>query len=71
MATGAWYDPDFEGDPSCCRHGNPNTLTSDAPTSDLAQGPSALSCLVEIERHQGEVPAVTAHQPPVIRRPAT
>lgn len=67
MATGAWYDPDWSGDPQCCKHGNPNTLTGDIPTSLLAQGPSALSCLVEIELYRGKAPDVTAFEPPVIQ----
>ncbi len=66
IATGAWYDPDLDGDDTCCKHGNPNTLTDDLPTSELAQGPSALSCLVEIERYAGDPPPVTAFFPPEI-----
>lgn len=68
LATGAWYDPDIEGDADCCRHGNPNTLTRDLPTSELAQGPGAMTCLVEIERFSGEAPDVAAFIPPVIHR---
>jgi biotin/methionine sulfoxide reductase len=66
MATGAWYDPDLEKDSGCCKHGNPNTLTADMPTSALAQGPAALSCLVEIERFLDTLPDVTAFSPPEI-----
>ena len=44
IATGAWYQPD--GD--TCQHGNPNVLTLDKGTSQLAQGPIAHSCLVEV-----------------------
>ncbi len=64
MATGAWYDPDLLGDPGCCKHGNPNTLTPDKPTSPLAQGPAAMSCLVNIEPVKGTSPPVTAFDPP-------
>lgn len=64
MATGAWYDPDWENDPDLCKHGNPNVLTRDHPTSEIAAGPSALSCLVEIELLDNEAPRVTAHDPP-------
>jgi biotin/methionine sulfoxide reductase len=50
MATGAWYDPaDASADPLEQR-GNPNVLAPDLGTSKLAQGPSALSILVEVER---------------------
>ena len=66
MATGAWYDPDWKNDPDCCNHGNPNVLTRDFPTSEIACGPSALSCLVEIESFEGEPPEVAIHEPPHI-----
>ena len=65
MATGAWYDPETPGDPDAlCVHGNPNVLTADVGTSRLGQGPSAQSCLVQIERWEGALPPVTAHAPP-------
>jgi biotin/methionine sulfoxide reductase len=47
IATGAWWQPDADG---TCHAGNPNAVTADVGTSDIAQGPSALSCLVDIER---------------------
>ena len=46
------------------KHGNPNALTLDIGTSKLSQGCSAQTCLVEIERHDGPAPAVTAHDLP-------
>ena len=61
LATGAWYDPAPDG---TCKHGNPNVLTADKGTSQLAQGPSAQTCLVEVERFDGEPPPVTAFDPP-------
>jgi biotin/methionine sulfoxide reductase len=61
LATGAWYDPDEDG---MCKHGNPNVLTRDKGTSKLAQGPSAHTCLVEVERFDGEPPPVTAFDLP-------
>ena len=67
MPTGAWFDPEERGpSPSRCKHGNPNVLTPDKGTSKLAQGPSALSCLVEVARYEGEPPAVTAFEPPMV-----
>jgi anaerobic selenocysteine-containing dehydrogenase len=51
---------------SLCKHGNVNVLTRDAGTSRLGQGPSAHSCLAEVERFEGEVPEVTAFEPPVV-----
>jgi len=63
MATGAWFDPaDAAGAPE--RHGNPNVLTLDIGTSPLAQGTSALTALVEIERWDAAAPAVRAFAPP-------
>jgi len=63
MATGAWFDPsDAPGEPE--RHGNPNVLTLDIGTSALAQGSSALTALVEIERWNSAAPVVRAFDPP-------
>jgi biotin/methionine sulfoxide reductase len=71
MATGAWYDPATPGDPDAtCLHGNPNVLTADVGTSRLGQGPSAQSCLVQVEKWTGPLPAVSAHVPPRIEEPA-
>ena len=71
MSTGAWYDPENPAEPgSLCKHGNPNVLTRDKGTSRLGQGPSAHSCLIEVERYENP-PPVTAHQPPVIIRSET
>lgn len=66
MATGAWYDPDWEDTANCCKHGNPNTLTCDLPTSTLAQGPGAQTCLVQVQRLENNAPPVTAFEPPEI-----
>ncbi|MEM6986588.1 MAG: molybdopterin-dependent oxidoreductase [Pseudomonadota bacterium] len=66
MSTGAWWDPDETG---MCRHGNPNALTRDRGTSELGQGPSAHTCLVRLERFDGELPAVRAFEPPEIKSP--
>lgn len=67
LPTGAWYDPETPGEPGAlCRHGNPNVLTLDKGTSKLAQGPSAHTCLVEVERYAGEAPPVRAFAPPTV-----
>lgn len=50
IATGAWWDPDEDG---VCRNGNPNAVTQDIGTSEIAQGPSALTCMVSIEKAAG------------------
>ena len=69
LPTGAWYDPEVRGEPGAlCKHGNPNVLTRDKGTSRLAQGPIAHTCLVEVERFEGDPPAVTAFDPPEIIR---
>lgn len=68
LATGAWYDPLDPAVPnSLDKHGNPNMLTADCGTSRLSQGCSAQSCLVQIERYDGDLPPITAFTPPVIR----
>ncbi|MDP6667080.1 MAG: molybdopterin dinucleotide binding domain-containing protein, partial [Dehalococcoidia bacterium] len=62
LPTGAWYDPESPG--GIDRHGNPNVLTLDRGTSRLAQGSIAHSALVEVERFEGEPPAVAVFEPP-------
>ena len=67
LATGAWFDPIVPGQiGALCKHGNPNVLTMDRGTSSLAQGPTAHSTLVQVEKFNDDVPDVTAHLPPVI-----
>lgn len=67
LATGAWFDPRPSGGEGVLEvHGNPNVLTLDKGTSRLAQGPSAQTCLVEIERFDGEAPPVGVFDPPEI-----
>jgi biotin/methionine sulfoxide reductase len=67
VATGAWFDPDDPANPiALCVHGNPNVVTRDAGTSRLAQGSIGQLTLVEIERFDGPLPPVRAHQPPEI-----
>ena len=65
MSTGAWYDPLVPGEIGTLdKHGNPNVLTLDKGTSKLTQGAAAHTCLVEIERYEGELPPITAYDPP-------
>lgn len=63
LSTGAWYDPD-PTDPSFCRHGNPNVLTPDRPSSQLSQGCTGQHALVEIERYAGALPDLAVTSPP-------
>ena len=69
LSTGAWYDPLEPGTPgTLCVHGNPNVLTRDIGTSKLAQGPSAHTALVEVERFTGILPEIRVFEPPPIKR---
>jgi biotin/methionine sulfoxide reductase len=66
LATGAWYDP---ANPTAkqptCVHGNPNVLTRDAGTSQLAQGCTGQLTCIEIERFDGLAAPITAFDPPL------
>ena len=67
LATGAWFDPIVPGQiGALCKHGNPNVLTRDRGTSRLAQGPTAHSTLVQVEKFNDDIPDVTAHLPPAL-----
>ena len=67
ISTGAWYDPvDPSIKNSACKNGNPNVLTRDIGTSKLGQGPTAHSCLVEVQLEKNIIPEVTAYDPPQI-----
>jgi len=66
ISTGAWFDPETSDALTTCKHGNPNMLTLDKGTSSLAQGPTAHSCLVDLERAD-DPPPVTAFDPPEIQ----
>ncbi|MFI5537055.1 molybdopterin-dependent oxidoreductase [Nocardia sp. NPDC051900] len=63
LSTGAWYDPD-PADPTFCRHGNPNVLIADRPSSTLSQGCAGQLTLVEIERYAGPLTEVEVVRPP-------
>ncbi|NQV21627.1 MAG: molybdopterin-dependent oxidoreductase [Rhodospirillales bacterium] len=70
LSTGAWFDPVEPGViGSLDKHGNPNMLTLDKGTSRLAQGPTSHTALVEVERYDGDLPPVTAFEPPEILAP--
>jgi biotin/methionine sulfoxide reductase len=63
LSTGAWYDPD-PADPTFCRHGNPNVLIADRPSSTLSQGCAGQLTLVEVERYAGAITEVEVMRPP-------
>ena len=65
LPTGAWYDPsDPEDNSPLCVHGNPNVLTRDVGTSNLAQGCTGQLTVVEVERFGGNLPPIQAYDPP-------
>lgn len=67
MPTGAWFDPTEPGEPGSLElAGNPNVLTRDVGTSSLAQGPSAHTCLVEVELYDGAAPLPKVYSPPPV-----
>lgn len=64
---GAWYDPEEPGVIGTrCLSGNANVLTSDKPTSRLAQACTAHSCLVSLKRTEGDVKPNGAYKNPVV-----
>ncbi|GAB7220449.1 trimethylamine-N-oxide reductase TorA [Vibrio comitans] len=65
IEEGAWYGPLNEKIGAIDTYGDPNTLTQDIPSSELAQATSANTCLVNIEKFKGEVPPVTAFGGPL------
>ncbi len=73
LSAGAWYQPaEASADSAPLElHGNPNVLTRDHGTSRLAQGPAALSALVEVEPHDREAPPVTVTSEPPPMAPPT
>lgn len=66
IATGAWFDQNdtAEGELPLELHGNPNVVTPDVGASCLSQGCSAQSALVQVERYDAPVPAITVFVPP-------
>ena len=69
LSTGAWLDPADWRDIRDDKHGNPNMVTLDIGASALSQGCIAQTCLVAIEKFEGDPPAVTAHTlPPIVAR---
>jgi biotin/methionine sulfoxide reductase len=69
LPTGAWFDPQRVRGEDLEVHGNPNVLTPDVGTSRLAQGCSAHSCLVQVEKFAGELPAVGIFEQPKTENP--
>lgn len=65
IEEGAWYAPIDGSIGSLDTYGDPNTVTLDIGTSQLAQATSANTCQVEYEKFTGKAPAVTAFGGPI------
>lgn len=65
IATGAWFDPGLDnGSHPLEKHGNPNVVTHDRGSSEIAQSTSANSCLVQVELFLEEPPTITCYSAP-------
>ncbi|MDE5176158.1 trimethylamine-N-oxide reductase TorA [Vibrio fluvialis] len=65
IEEGAWFGPLSEKEGAICTYGDPNTLTLDLGTSELAQATSANTCIVDFEKFTGKVPPVTSFGGPI------
>ncbi|CAM2953081.1 trimethylamine-N-oxide reductase TorA [Vibrio neptunius] len=65
IEEGAWYGPLNEKEGAICTYGDPNTLTMDIGSSELAQATSANTCIVNFEKFTGKVPPVTSFGGPI------
>lgn len=63
LPTGAWYDPVTIADQRIEIRGNPNVLTIDMGTSELAQGNIGHTALVRVRRWHGQLPEVSPPRP--------
>lgn len=61
----AWYSPLDEKIGAIDTYGDPNTMTLDIGTSRLAQAVSSNTCLVNIEKYQGDAPQPTGFNGPI------
>jgi trimethylamine-N-oxide reductase (cytochrome c) len=65
IEEGAWYDPMEKGkDGTLCKNGSANLLTKDIPTSELANGNSSNTALVNIEKYTKKAPELTIFKQP-------
>ena len=70
VSTGAWYDPvasPDEPDGICVNGDNPNAVTRDIGTSQLAQGCTGPLSLVQVEKFEGTWPPGRGYHPPRLR----
>ncbi len=69
LSTGAWFDPDYEINADL--HGNPNVLTKDIGTSELSQGPTSHTCLVDVRKaKQTEIKTIKIFSKPNFKKKA-
>jgi biotin/methionine sulfoxide reductase len=70
MSTGARYEPVAQEDGTMlCVNGNPNVLTNDIGTSELAQGCTGATTAVEVGGAPEPVAPVAQDHPPTLRTP--
>jgi len=71
ISTGAWYDPAKGGQPgSLEKHGNPNVVTLDGGTSQLAQSTVVQTVLVQVEKCESPPPVTAFASPQFASRPS-
>lgn len=71
ISTGAWYDPAEGGQPgSLEKHGNPNVVTLDSGTSQLAQSTAVQTVLVQVEKCESPPPVTAFALPRFASRPS-
>ncbi len=66
LHEGAWYSPEDEKIGSIDTYGDPNNMTLDIGSSELSQAVSAHTCVVDIEKYEGEAPKPNGFTGPII-----
>ena len=64
LQEGAWFSPLDESIGAIDTYGCPNTLTLDIGASSLSQATSVSTCLVNVEKWQGDAPAANGFSGP-------
>lgn len=66
LQEGAWYSPLDEKVGSIDTYGDPNTMTLDIASSELAQAVSSNTCLVNVEKYRGTAPQPNGFNGPIM-----
>jgi biotin/methionine sulfoxide reductase len=66
LPTGAWWQPIETAEGSLCIAGNANVLTLDVPASSFSGGCAAHTCLVAIQRYEGNAPLPEFRAPELV-----